>query len=168
MPKQKHFNVGDWIVHTFHGVGKVEKIVKKQLDDSKQQFYKVSTNDIDYWLPFGSENVDHIEPLRSKKDFAHAIKILSSQPEPLTDHHKGRTAEIHERWQIGTLESRAELLRDLNGRDHEKKLNFNEKELMEKITKYMISEWLICDSKLTRKKAQQKISKALNQSLRCL
>lgn len=155
------FHVGDWIVHYYHGVGKVIGVVEKGLADNRQKFYKVSTKEIDYWLPYDNVDVDHIEPLRTKQDFEEALKILTKPPRTIAEHHKSRKKRIHERWLQGDLVSRAKLMRDLNGRLKFEKLSYNEKEMLEKVRKYFINEWVIADRTLNRKKAKTKIKKAL-------
>jgi RNA polymerase-interacting CarD/CdnL/TRCF family regulator len=155
------FNIGEWIVHYYHGVGQVKDVVEKGLKGNEKTFYKVSTKDIDYWIPIEDENSDHIEPIRSKKDFEKAVEVLSSKPEPIAKHHKSRKKKIHDRWLDGDLISRAKLLRDLHGRLKLQKLSFSEKEMLEKVKRYFISEWLIVDPNLTQKKANKKIRKAL-------
>lgn len=166
MSDKTKFKIGDWVVHTFHGVGKVEDIVEKNLDGDEKQFYKVHTKNMDYWIPFGGENVDHIEPIRTKKDFENAVRILSNIPVELSEHHKGRMKDIQDRWQEGSLEARAELLRDLHARHVSYKLNFNEKELMEKIISFMVNEWIIADKKVSKNQAKMRIQQALNESVK--
>lgn len=155
------FNVGDWIVHYYHGVGQVKSVVEKGLEGNEKTFYKVSTKDIDYWIPIEDEDSDHIEPIRSMEDFEDALEVLASKPEPIAKHHKSRKKKIHDRWMDGDLISRAKLLRDLNGRLKLKKLSFSEKEMLEKVRKYFITEWLIVDKNLTPSKAKKKIRKSL-------
>jgi RNA polymerase-interacting CarD/CdnL/TRCF family regulator len=87
--------------------------------------------------------------------------VLATKPEPIAKYHKSRKKKIHDRWMDGDLLNRAKLLRDLNGRLKLKKLSFSEKEMLEKVRKYFISEWLIVDSSLTPAKAKKKIRKAL-------
>jgi DNA phosphorothioation-dependent restriction protein DptG len=65
----------------------------------------------------------------------------------------------------GDLTSRAELLRDLNGRKCLNKLSFNEREMLDKVMKYFINEWLITDKSLTRSIANKEINKALQKSI---
>lgn len=164
--QQTKFDVGDWIVHYYHGVGKVEDIIEKGLDGNQKMYYKVSTKDIDYWIPLDDDISDHIEPVRSKEDFTQALNIIEKKPVPIANHHKSRKKKIHDRWLIGSLESRAELLRDLHGRLKLDKLSFGEKEMLEKVRNYFISEWLISDSQLTRKQARKKLRTALKASVR--
>ena len=159
--KSLRFNIGDWIVHYYHGVGQVKDVVEKGLEGNENTFYKVSTKDIDYWIPVEDEDCDHIEPIRSEQDFEDALEVLTSKPVPIAKHHKSRKKKIHDRWMDGDLINRAKLLRDLNGRLKLKKLSFSEKGMLEKVRKYFISEWLIVDSKLTQAKAKKRIRKAL-------
>ena len=159
--KKLRFNTGDWVVHYYHGVGQVKGIVEKGLEGNEKTFYKVTTKNIDYWIPIEDEDCDHIEPIRTEQDFEEALKVLESKPEPIAKHHKSRKKKIHDRWLNGDLLNRAKLLRDLNGRLKLIKLSFSEKEMLEKVRKYFISEWLIVDSKLTQAKAKKKIRKAL-------
>lgn len=155
------FEIGDWVVHYYHGVGKVKDIVEKGLEGNEKTFYKVSTKEIDYWIPMEDEDTDHIEPIRSKKDFENALKIIEQAPEPIAQHHKTRKKRIHDRWREGDLPSRAELLRDLNGRLKLEKLSFSEKEVFEKVRRYFINEWVITDETLTRAQAKKRLKKSL-------
>lgn len=164
--KKNKFNIGDLIVHYYYGVGEIKDILDKGVDDDRQTFYKVKTNKIVYWLPVVDEDSDHITPLRDKKAFDKALKVLAAKPEKLSKHHKARKKNINERWKDGDLEARARLMRDLNGRLKRKKLNFNEKELFKKVQQHFINEWLMAVKTLTRKEARQTIRKALEESVR--
>lgn len=159
------FNIGDWIVHYYHGVGKVEDIVEKGLDGNQKVYYQVSTKNIDYWIPLEDEESEHIEPIRSREDFDNALKIIEKKPVPFAQHQKARKKSIHDRWMIGSIESRAELLRDLYGRLKLEKLSFSEKVMMEKVENFFLNEWLITDKNLTRKKASKKLRSALKSSV---
>jgi len=163
---ETRFNIGDWIVHYYHGVGKIEDIVEKGLDGNQKLYYKVSTKDIDYWIPLEDESNDHIEPIRSKEDFAEALKTIAKKPIPIAQHHKTRKKRIHDRWMIGSLESRAEAVNRLHGRLKLEKLSFSEKEMLEKVRKYFINEWLITEEGLTRKQARKKLRVALKSSVK--
>jgi RNA polymerase-interacting CarD/CdnL/TRCF family regulator len=160
------FEIGDWIVHFYHGVGKVEDIVEKGLDENQKRYYRVATNKIDYWIPMEDEGSKHIKPIRSKADFMQALKIIEKSPIPIAKHHKSRKKKIHDRWMIGSLESRAELLRDLNGRLKLEKLSFSEKEIMEKVKRLFINEWIIADQELTPKQARNKLREAMKSSVK--
>jgi RNA polymerase-interacting CarD/CdnL/TRCF family regulator len=158
------YKIGDWIVHHQFGIGEIKDILEKGLDENRKTFYKVQTKKNTYWLPVGEEDSDRIEPLRNKKTFKHALAILAEKPEKIAKNHKSRKKQIQERWKEGDLESRARLLRDLNGRDNRKSLNFNERQMVKKIRTQFIDEWLLVDHSLDRKEAKEKIYKALKES----
>jgi RNA polymerase-interacting CarD/CdnL/TRCF family regulator len=160
------FEIGDLIVHYFYGVGKVVDIVEKGLDGNEKTFFKVSTKDIDYWIPVDEADVDHIEPIRSPKEFMDALNIISQPPVPIAKHHKTRKKRINDRWKNGTLKARAELLRDLHGRLKLIKLSFSEKEMLEKVRRFYINEWTITDKSMTPKKAKKLLRQALKESVR--
>jgi RNA polymerase-interacting CarD/CdnL/TRCF family regulator len=164
--EETRFKIGDWIVHYYHGVGKVKDIVEKGLDGNQKRYYKVSTKDMDYWIPLEEESSDHIEPIRSKRDFEQALKIIEQKPVPIAQHHNTRKKCIHDRWMNGSLDSRAALLRDLYGMLKLDKLSFSEKEMMEKVRNYFISEWLITEKGLTHKQAKIKLRAALKSSVK--
>jgi len=164
--ENSRFEIGDWVVHYYYGVGKVEDIVEKGLEGNEKVFYKVSTKDIDYWIPLEDEYTDHIEPIRSKKEFDQALKIIAEAPKPIAEHHKSRKKRIHDRWLEGNLESRARLLRDLHGRLKLEKLSFSEKEMLEMVRQFFINEWIITDQSLSRKEAREKLRKALKTSVK--
>jgi RNA polymerase-interacting CarD/CdnL/TRCF family regulator len=165
LKRKLRFKIGEWIVHHIHGVGQVHDIEEKGLDGEKNTFYKVTTKEIDYWIPIEDEDKEHLEPLRSKEDFFCALEILSQPPEPISDHPQSRKKQIQEKWLEGNLMSRAELIRDLNGRMTFDHLNFNEKELLEKATADYINEWVIADDTLTHIQAEMHINNALEEGL---
>lgn len=164
--EENRFDVGEWVVHYFYGVGQVKDIVVKGLGENRQQFYKISTANIDYWLPMDDEQTDHVQPIRSRERFSETLKIMAQAPEKIADHHKSRKTKIQERWRKGSLASRARLLRDLNGRLALEKINFNERQMLENVRSFYIEEWLIADKSITRKTAREAIRDALKTSIK--
>jgi len=81
--KALRFEIGDWIVHYYYGVGEVVDIVDKVLDEHQETFFKVSTAEIEYWLPSDKAEAEHIKPIRSEKEFDQAIQIISKPPDPI-------------------------------------------------------------------------------------
>lgn len=155
------FKIGDWIVHTSYGVGKVVDIVDKDMDGKQETFFKVSTKDIEYWLPIDKADADHIYTVRSEKDFDNALKILSEAPNPIMESHNQFKRLISERWLDGSLSSRAALIRDLHGRHCVKSLSYDEKETYEKAEHNFIAEWLIVNPSLSHADAKKKLTEAL-------
>ena len=162
--KGLRFKVGDWIVHDNYGVGEVVDILDKVLDGNQETYFKVSTNDIEYWLPSSKADAEHIKAIRSEKEFDLAIKIISDPPDLMSEPHNRNKRLINERWLDGSLPARAALLRDLHGRNTLKELGYDEKKIFEKAENFFINEWVISDPSLTRTKAKQRLDDALKMS----
>lgn len=158
------FKIGQWLVHHHFGVGEIKSIKEKGLGDDRKTFYEVKTKKNTYWLPVGEEDSSRVEPLRNKKDFKEALDILAEKPKKIAKNHSTRTNQISERWKEGTIESRAQLMRDLNGRSNRKSLNFNERQLLKNIRTQFIDEWLLVKPSLDRKEAKKMIQQALKES----
>lgn len=159
------FKIGEWIVHTSYGVGKVVDIVDKDMDGQQQAFFKVSTEEIEYWLPVEKADSDHISAIRSEADFNQAIQIISKPPKPMSEPQNRYKRLIYERWLDGSLPARAALIRDLNGRNAIKRLSYDEKETCNKAEKSFIEEWVITDPSLTRPVARKRLNDALAESI---
>lgn len=167
--KSLRFKIGDWIVHYSYGVGKVVDIVEKVLDGQEETYFKVSTADIEYWLPSEKADADHISPIRSKKEFDQALKIISKPPDLMTDPPSRHSRMIYERWLDGSLPARAALIRDLHGMNVVKKLNYDEKRAYDKAENFFINEWIISNpalSKITAKKMLNEALKVSSQSVK--
>ena len=159
------FKIGDWIVHSYYGVGEVVDILEKDLDGHREMFYRVSAAEIEYWLPNAKADAEHIHPIRTKKEFDQAIKILSKPPVLISEPPNRSKRLIYERWLDGSLPARAALLRDLNGRNSKKVLSYDEKKTFEKAENYFIDEWIISNPSLSRTQAKQELNKALTVSV---
>ncbi len=166
--QKPRFKIGDYIVHTSYGVGKVEDIIEKVLDNDRQAFYKISTKEIEYWLPMDNQDSDHIKPIRNKQAFEKALKILSMAPELSELTRNARINLIHDRWLDGSLEGRAKLLRDLNGRHNAGKLNYQEKQMLDKVRRFFVREWILADPSLTEAQAEGLMNKALKVGINAL
>ncbi len=158
------FTIGQWIIHHHFGVGKIKAIKEKGLGEERKAYYEVETKNNTYWLPVGDEGSNRVEPIRNKNDFKEALEILAEKPKEIDKNNKSRINSSDERWNEGTLESRARLLRDLNGQSNWKSLNFNERQLFNKIRSQFIEEWLLVKPSLDQNEAQQIIQQALLQS----
>jgi CarD family transcriptional regulator len=163
--KAPEFDVGDWIVHYYYGVGEVVDIVDKVLDGQQETYIKVETPDIEYWLPRDKSDAEHIKPVRSEQEFDQAIEIMSESPDLESGTQSRNKRLIYQRWLDGSLPARAALLRDLHGRDKIKGLSYDDKNTYEKAEKFFINEWVISNPSLSKIKAKQKLNEALALSL---
>lgn len=162
--KKLRFQIGDWVVHYSYGVGKVVDIIEKGLEGQQETFFEVSTSEIRYWIPIDKADSAHIEPIRSERDFDHAIQIIAKPPQQMTETQNRNKRVIYERWLDGSLLARAALIRDLHGRNKIRELSYDEKVTYEKAENFFISEWIITNPDLSKTIAKQRLNKALELS----
>ena len=162
--KKLRFDIGDWIVHYSYGVGKVVDIIEKGLEGQQETFFEVSTSEIEYWIPIDKADSSHIEPIRSERDFDHAIQIIAKPPQPTNETQNRNKRVIYERWLDGSLPARAALIRDLYGRNKIRELSYDEKVTFTKAENFFISEWIITSPDLSKSIARQRLNEALETS----
>lgn len=162
--QQNTYAKGDWIVHAHYGVGQVRGIEKKELDGEKKVFFRVKTFDSVYWLSVAKANVDYIRPVTSEYQIRRALTMIRKPPKKLPENHTKRNKLITEAVRDPSLYSKARMIRDLNGKQQESKLNFTEEDAFLKMKKQLLNEWSIVKD-MDRDVLEEKLEKALETSI---
>jgi RNA polymerase-interacting CarD/CdnL/TRCF family regulator len=158
------YSKGDWIVHAHYGVGQVKGIEKKELEGEKKLFFKVKTFDGIYWLSVFRTDVEYIRPITSKHQIKRALTIVRKPPEKLPENHSKRNKLINEALNDPSLYPKARMIRDLNGKQEESKLNFTEEDALLKMKNQFLNEWSVVQN-MDHKVLEEKLEKALEISL---
>lgn len=161
--QQSTYTEGDWIVHAHYGVGQVRATEKKELDGEKQIFHRVKTFDGEYWLSVSGANVEHIRPIASEYQINRALTMVRKSPERLPENHTERSKVINEAVKDPSLYTKACMIRDLNGREQESRLNFAEEDALSKMKKQFLDEWSVIKN-VDREILEEKLDQALNTS----
>jgi RNA polymerase-interacting CarD/CdnL/TRCF family regulator len=158
------FSKGDWIVHARYGVGQVKGIERKELEGEKKLFFKVKTFDGVYWLPAVRTDVGYIRPITSEYQIKRALTIIRRPPKELPDNHTQRHKLVIETLKDPSLYPKARMIRDLNGKQHETKLNFTEEDAFLALKKQLLSEWSVIQD-MDREILEEKLDQALERSI---
>jgi len=158
------YSTGDWIVHARYGVGQVKGIEKKVLDGEKKLFFKVKTFDGVYWLSVVRTDVEYIRPITSEHQIRRALTTIRKPPEELPKDHNMRNKVIIEALKDPSLYTKACMIRDLNGKQQESRLNFTEEDAFLKMKKQLLNEWSVVEN-LDREILEEKLEKALETSV---
>jgi len=158
------YSTGDWIVHARYGVGQVKGIEKKVLDGEKKLFFKVKTFDGVYWLSVVRTDVEYIRPITSEHQIRRALTTIRKPPEELPKDHNMRNKVIIEALKDPSLYAKARMIRDLNGKQQESKLNFTEEDAFLKMKKQLLNEWSVVEN-LDHGILEEKLEKALETSV---
>jgi len=158
---------GDWIAHTYHGIGKVKGYCSKIIEGEKRVYLEIKTTDLTFWLPITDSSKNHIRFVSTPSNFEEALSTISDLPEPLSENFRVRLSHINEEIATGSLISKAHLIRDMYERNARKSMHINEKMTLEELKMQFVEElMLVCN--LNRKKAQAKLNKALQKSCQSL
>ena len=157
------YSTGDWIVHAHYGVGQVKGIEKKVLEGEKKLFFKVKTFDGVYWLSVVKTNVEYIRPITSEHQIKRALTIIRRPPKQLSENHSQRNKAISDALNDPSIYAKARMIRDLNGKQQESKLNFTEEDAFLKMKKQLLNEWSVVQD-TDRKVLEEKLDKALETS----
>ena len=162
--QQSAYSKGDWIVHAHYGVGQVRGIEQKELDGEKKVFFRVKTFDSVYWLSVVKTDVEYIRPITSEHQIRRALTLIRKPPEKLPENHTKRSRLITEAVKDPSLYSKACMIRDLNGKLQESKLNFTEEDAFLKMKKQLVNEWSIVED-MDRGAVEEKLERALETSI---
>ena len=158
------FSKGDWIVHARYGVGQVKGIEKKELEGEKKLFFKVKTFDGIYWLSVVRTDVEYIRPITSEYQIRRALTIIRKPPEKLPENHTKRNKLIIETLKDSSLYPKARMIRDLNGKQQESRLNFTEEDTFLMLKNQLLNEWSVVQD-VDRETLEEKLDQALETSI---
>jgi len=158
------FSKGDWIVHARYGVGQVKGLEKKELEGEKRLFFKVKTFDGIYWLSAVRTDAEYIRPITSEYQMKRALTIIRRPPKELPENHTQRIKLITETLRDPSLYPKARMIRDLNGKHHETKLNFTEEDAFLVLKRQLLNEWSVVQD-ADPKVLEEKLDKALDTSI---
>lgn len=144
---QGNFQVGDYIVHSNYGLGKIETKDKKTLNGSSQEFLKVSFSGGFYWLSYNNVDADYVRTISSHYEFKKALKLFETPAQELPNDHKERAKIISESLRSVSLRKVVEMIRDLSARKKEHKLNFKENDAVDRLRTKFINEWMVISKK---------------------
>ena len=158
------FSKGDWIVHARYGVGQVKGIEKKELEGEKKLFFKVKTFEGVYWLSVVKTDATYIRPITSAYQIKRALTLMRRPPKELPENHTQRIKLITETLRDPSLYPKARIIRDLNGKQHETKLNFTEEDAFLMLKRQLLNEWSVVQD-TDRKILEKKLDQALETSI---
>jgi RNA polymerase-interacting CarD/CdnL/TRCF family regulator len=155
---------GDWIVHTYYGIGQIKCVETKTIDNQKSKYFKVKARNSTFFIPVGQVDEDRIRPVGSDYKLRKAKKILKAPPATLPDDHNDRKRLLSETTSDSSMEVSAETIRDLLYRKSVDGLNDFEEKTLQSAEKLFVREWAIIQD-ITEEEAQERFEKFLSENL---
>lgn len=137
-----HFQEGDWVIHSSHGLGKVCGLEEKRLDGQSRHYYVVKLkSNMTLWVPVEQGDDCSLRKPYPQRKFKKIINLLSQDCEQLPEDRYQRQQALAERMRQGTSEAICRLVRDLSALHHQRKPNENDQHVLNRAREFLLSEW---------------------------
>lgn len=145
------FKVGELAVYPAHGVGRVEKIERREISGTNSVFYvlRILDNGMTVMVPKESARQVGMRNVIPKRQVKEVYSVLRSTKTRNGDYQtwNRRYREYSEKIRSGSLFEIAEVLRDLNILRHTKDLSFGERKMLDTARNLLIKELSIAEKK---------------------
>lgn len=157
-----NFKIGDTVVYPFHGIGKITKKEKHEINGKEVQFcvINIPANQMNISLPLFAMKEKGIRFLMDKESLKNAISSISKNTDNQNMDWKMRQQTNNILVKKGDIESSIKVITSLYSRNKEKELPLQEKRIYES-TLSVLSEEISLVFNITKKEAQEEILKKL-------
>lgn len=135
------YRVGDKVIHWTYGLGEIIQLEEKTISGQKALYYVVRIRDLTLWVQTDESGERSLRQPTPSSEFAQIFKILRSPGVELSPDRQERRLFLLNQMRDGTLESICRVLRDLTLFCTTKKINDNDKTLLERTRNLLITEW---------------------------
>ena len=142
------FKVGDKIVYPMHGDGVIGEIEEKRILGEVRKYYilNVPCGDMKIMIPIDACTEIGVRPVAEPLVIKHVLKILRSEPTEMPTNWNRRYRENMERLKTGDVLEVAEVVRNLERSDREKKLSTGEKKMLANAKQILASEMVLAQN----------------------
>ena len=137
------FQVGDMVIHRTFGMGEIKRIEEKTINGIQVNCYVVSITDMTVWVPVDDHELNSLRIPTSPEEFLKTLPILSSPNEALQEDRVLRKNQLMDELSDGQLSSICKVVRDLTHYRRNSKLNDQEKTILERAVKSLLTEWTL-------------------------
>jgi CarD family transcriptional regulator len=155
------FQIGDKVIHSIHGFGDIVKIEDKMVRDLNVSCYVVRTPTLTIWVPIDAGDRHSLRAPTSKSEFENLLSILRGPNELLPDDRFERKKQLLKLLKDGQLISIFHVVRDLSSYGYNKKLNDDDRSILERAKNSLLAEWVFSLS-VSLPQAEQKMGELLD------
>lgn len=137
------YSIGDWVVHTYYGVGQIKAIEIKPYHGEQVECFKAKTKDSTFWFPTDKDSNPRIRPISSEDLITKAIKSLRRKPANLDKDKVFWKKEIRKVKSDGDMIDVCKLVRDLTAQSTQRNLVQSEENALSHLKERLIREWAV-------------------------
>ncbi len=135
------FHIGDQVIHCTFGLGQITQIEEKVINGNLEKCYVVQLNDMTIWVPVAEPGQNSLRLPTPPDEFVKTLPILSSPGEKLLEDRVLRRKQLVDQLKDGQLASICRVVRDLSYYKRNSKLNDQEKSILDRAIKSLLTEW---------------------------
>jgi RNA polymerase-interacting CarD/CdnL/TRCF family regulator len=154
------FHIGDQVIHSAFGLGEITKIEEKRINGHLTNYYVVSINNMTVWVPV-DDGYSSLRIPTPPDEFLKTLPILSSPQQDLQADRVLRKKQLLDQLKDGQLASICRVIRDLTGYKRNSKLNDQEKSILERAVRSLLTEWSL-SLEMTPNQAHQAMESMLH------
>jgi len=155
------FHIGDTVIHKRYGLGEVIELDEKELSGHPTRCYVVRIRDLTMWVPAEESERSSLRPPTPRGEFERLFAILRSPGEQLSNDRFERKTQLHEYMKDGQLEGICRAIRDLNSLGSMRKLNVDDRTVLERAESFLVNEWMHSFS-VSQVQAQRELNQLLS------
>ncbi len=135
---------GDWIVHSFCGVGQVRAKEFKSIGGTESNYFRIEMLDSTVWYPAGGAEGNSVRAISEESEFQLAIAVLDEEPEEMSPNINLRRGQINQVLSENMPISTAGMVRDLRARYVLRgTLNQTESQAYRSLCDRFVQEWAV-------------------------
>ena len=135
------FHIGDKVIHWTYGLGEIAQIEEKPINGQLTNCYVFQTSDMSIWIPIDEMQQHSLRMPTPPDEFIRLYAILKSPGEQLQDDRVLRKNQLMTQMRDGQLASICKVVRDLTHFKRNGKLNDQERYILERAEKSLLTEW---------------------------
>ena len=135
------YQVGDKVIHWNYGFGEIVQLDTKNVQEHQMPYFVVRIRDFSIWVADDENAKANLRLPTSANDFENLFSILHSPGEPLPVDRFERKKLLASRMRDGKLTSICSVVRDLNLQRNMKKLNDDDRTILERAKNFLLAEW---------------------------
>ncbi len=135
------FHIGDKVIHSAYGLGEIVQIEEKMINDHLMNCYVVRASELMVWIPIKDLPQHSLRVPALPEEFIRLYSILTGPGEELLKDRVLRKEQLLTQMRDGQLASIFRVVRDLTSFKRSKKLNDQERSILERATSSLLTEW---------------------------
>lgn len=137
------FRIGDKVIHCSFGLGDITQIEEKNINGTPTRCYVVRISDMTIWVPTDEMQQNSLRTPTPPEEFVRTLPILTSPNEALQEDRILRKNQLMDQLKDGQLASICRVVRDLTHYQRNSKLNDQERSILERAVKSLLTEWTV-------------------------